>query len=854
MTPMQSQTTLRAILLALATSTPLLSAAGPGASNDFGGKRVLIIGIDGMRSDALRAADAPNIAALSAQGVTTYNAIAGGILGTPTQQPTISGPGWCSITIGVWTDKHKIVDNDFSPYTAAVASDYPHFFQRLKAAKPNSYLSSIVSWGPIEDQIVGKVASSVNYHVKATGADYPARDLDVTNKAVSHLGATNPDVLFLHFDQVDGAGHSSGFTPANPAYLSAIHTVDTHIGSVLAAINARPQIAQEKWLVILTTDHGGNNGHGGQSSEERNIPFIVSGSVVNAPQVSSATPGQTAVPPTAMKYLGVPVNAAWGWASPDFGLPPYFFAPVSGSNVNLSWTLPAAGLSGLTGYEIRRDGAVIATPALGTTTYTDTPAIGSHVYEIRFLGTSETRTGTAAVAGELNDQLVLHLPFDGNAQDVSGKAHNGTINGTPVYTTGKSGQSLQFTDTASPHQYVNLGQPTDLQFGATDSFTVSVWVNHTGNFPDNRSIGGSADDPAILSNKDWNTGGNTGWFLGAGSDGRWQWNVGDGSDRADYDSAGSLISDGQWHHLCVVHDRTTNEARLFYDGALAATRSLTTIDSLNSAKPTAVATDGALGAVWPGFFNGKIDEVKIWRRPLLNSEVNTVYQNLNEGLVLHLPLNGTTQDTSGRGNNGTVNGSPSYTAGRRGQCLQFTDTASPHQFLNLGQPNDLKFNATDSFTVSVWVNHTGNFPDNRSTGGSADDPAILSNKDWNNGTNTGWLISAGSNGRWQWNAGDGADRSDYDSAGSLLSDGQWHHLCVVHDRTTNEARLYYDGVLSATRSLTAIGSLDAGKPTAVATDGTLGTVWSNWFTGKIDDVKIWRRPLATSEVTSVFQN
>ena len=160
-------------------------AAGPGSSNDFGGKRVLIIGVDGLRPDAMIAANTPNIDALIAQGVITHQAFAGGVTGTPTLQPTISGPGWGSITIGVWTDKHKIVDNSFTAYKNAVATNYPHFFKRLKTAKPNSYLSSISSWSSVEDELVSKVASSVNYHVKATGATYADRDLDVKNKAVA---------------------------------------------------------------------------------------------------------------------------------------------------------------------------------------------------------------------------------------------------------------------------------------------------------------------------------------------------------------------------------------------------------------------------------------------------------------------------------------------------------------------------------------------------------------------------------------------------------------------------------------------------------------------------------------------
>jgi hypothetical protein len=623
---MKTQEILRSIALMMVASLTPVFAAGPGASNDFGGKRVLIIGIDGLRPDALALANTPHLDALAAQGVLTYQAYAGGELGTVTEQPTWSGPGWTSVTTGVWTNKHKVVDNTFAGYKKNVAASYPHFFKRLKDLRPNAYVSSIVDWTPIDSQIVDKIASSVNYRAIGTGATYALQDADVKNKAVAHLGSANPDVAFVYFVNVDETGHSSGFSPANPAYISAIETTDTHIGAILAAINARPQVAQEKWLYVMTSDHGGSNGHGGQSSEHRTIPMLVSGGSVNAPHVSDDTPPQLAVPPTVMKYLGLPIDPAWGWENAGFGLPPYFFGTASQGSAELAWVLPTGGLAGLTGYEIRRNGAVIASVPVSITGYTDTPAPGTHAYEIRFLGTSEVRKKTIEVAGNLNDQLVLHLPFDGSVQDSSGRGNHGTVNGAPNFTAGKNGQCLQFSDPASPHQYVTLGQPADLQFGSATSFTVSVWVNHSGTFADNRGIGGSANDPAILSNKDWNAGLNTGWVISAGGDGRWQWNIGDSVDRADYDSPASTLSDGLWHHLCVVHNRATNEARLFYDGSLVATRSLSAIGNVDAAKPTAVATDGTHGAVWPSWFDGKIDEVKIWRRALLNTEVQSVFQ------------------------------------------------------------------------------------------------------------------------------------------------------------------------------------------------------------------------------------
>jgi len=91
---------LAAVAAALLAAPPVLQAGG------FNNRHVLILGVDGCRSDALQAADAPNLKALAASGTVTYTAYAGGVLGTPAQQPTVSAPGWASDLTGVWVDKH----------------------------------------------------------------------------------------------------------------------------------------------------------------------------------------------------------------------------------------------------------------------------------------------------------------------------------------------------------------------------------------------------------------------------------------------------------------------------------------------------------------------------------------------------------------------------------------------------------------------------------------------------------------------------------------------------------------------------------------------------------------------------
>ncbi|WP_035600444.1 alkaline phosphatase family protein [Haloferula sp. BvORR071] len=381
--------------------------AGPGTANPFAGKRALVIGIDGLRADALKqqveSGNAPAIASLVANGTVTWNAYAGGKLGGVTQQPTISGPGWTSILTGMWTDRHNVVDNGTPAYNQpGVSGSYlvdqaPHFAKRLEEAAPGTFASSIASWNWIEDYLVTAQPSYLDYHQKGSGSSYALRDQDVKSKAVAHLAAADPDVLFLHFDQVDGAGHSSGFSTSVPSYMSAITAVDVHVGDVLAAIAARPQRAAEQWVVVLTTDHGGTTGgsHGGQSIDERTIPFIVSGNGIPA-GVSTASPGQAAVPATVMRYFGLSIPATWTLAEDGFVTGPLFAGNLNAGAVDLTWSLPAAGIPGLSVLQVLRNGNSIATLPTSQTNFTDpSPVAGLNNYELVLTGTSEASLKTA---------------------------------------------------------------------------------------------------------------------------------------------------------------------------------------------------------------------------------------------------------------------------------------------------------------------------------------------------------------------------------------------------------------------------------------------------------------------------
>ena len=323
------------LILALAWLPASAFAHGPGKENDFGGRRVLLIGIDGCRSDALKKTvedgRAPHLAGLIAAGTVTWNAYAGGEPGAATQQQTFSGPGWTTILTGVWRDQHGVADNRFRFHRIA---ENPHIFRRIKDARPAAWLASFCDWPEIHGHIVGASErpgpTLLDCHhtcvpdPRRRGTDYAGFDAELTGIATQKIRRENPDAVFMYFGNVDETGHAAAhpdgrFAPDNEPYLAAIAQVDKYIGELLAALRARPRFAEEDWLILATTDHGGTGKtHGAQSAEERTIWMLASGGQAPRGKVIAAATPQTAFAPTVLRHLDLAIPA--GWAQP-FALP-----------------------------------------------------------------------------------------------------------------------------------------------------------------------------------------------------------------------------------------------------------------------------------------------------------------------------------------------------------------------------------------------------------------------------------------------------------------------------------------------------------------------------------------------------
>ena len=83
-----------------------------------------------------------------------------------------------------------------------------------------------------------------------------------------------PDVSFVYFCDADEAAHV--FSAVGVEYVNAIERVDRHLARLKSLIETRVKELGEKWLLVVTTDHGhiDEGGHGGDNPQEK-ASFVI---------------------------------------------------------------------------------------------------------------------------------------------------------------------------------------------------------------------------------------------------------------------------------------------------------------------------------------------------------------------------------------------------------------------------------------------------------------------------------------------------------------------------------------------------------------------------------------------------
>ena len=285
---------MRSFSITLLTLLSLGPIPIPGAESPLP-RKLLLMSVDGTRPDALQAANAPNLDSLFVGSAYSYRAQSA----VPVEEYSVSGACYSSMFTGVWCTKHKVCDNEFAP---ARYDLYPIAFCRLKAVYPQMIIESIVRWAPVSTSMI-----------ECADVDLaPSSDQAATDEAVRLLTETNPDLLYYHIEDVDTAGHASGFSPTAAGYLTAIEKADAMVGRVLQALYSRPTYDQEDWMVIALTDHGGKgtSHHYSDEPESQTIFMTFQGAHVAAGEIDPP-PVLVDIAVTMLGYFGIEIDPAW---------------------------------------------------------------------------------------------------------------------------------------------------------------------------------------------------------------------------------------------------------------------------------------------------------------------------------------------------------------------------------------------------------------------------------------------------------------------------------------------------------------------------------------------------------------
>lgn len=228
-----------------------LTAEYPASGTNYKSGKVLLIVVDGASGKAINEAcnknSAPNITSILPNSMYTFE----GLADSKSALSSFSEDrGWANLMTGVTT--HNVGEG-----IAKISEmTQPSFLKLLKQGNVDLKSSLYAS----DSSFYNVFSKDVDKAVGHGGAN----DELVRDSLISELGKSNSspsDVIVAEFKGVELSGRESGFYDASGAptanIISAVKTVDSHIGKILKTLKSRPNFVKENWVVIITSNYGG---------------------------------------------------------------------------------------------------------------------------------------------------------------------------------------------------------------------------------------------------------------------------------------------------------------------------------------------------------------------------------------------------------------------------------------------------------------------------------------------------------------------------------------------------------------------------------------------------------------------
>jgi len=254
-----------AIFLALELMDNLYSYRSPLAEKppvpgrSFGepfGEQVVFVLIDALRYDtSLKPEVMPTLNQLRNQGASAK---------MHSQTPSYSSPGYGVLLTGAWPYL-----SDAPAFNLDYENIYPFTQDNVFSSAKRHGLRTAASGYYWFEQLIPKDALDIGYF---TSEEDHQADRAVVDAAIPWLESREYDLILIHLDQVDYAGHHEG-GPQGEGWEQAASRVD----ALLAEIVSEMDLSED--VLVICSDHGqiDQGGHGGHDAITLEEPFIMVG-------------------------------------------------------------------------------------------------------------------------------------------------------------------------------------------------------------------------------------------------------------------------------------------------------------------------------------------------------------------------------------------------------------------------------------------------------------------------------------------------------------------------------------------------------------------------------------------------
>jgi hypothetical protein len=234
---------------------------------------------------------------------------------------------------------------------------------------------------------------------------------------------------------------------------------------------------------------------------------------------------------------------------------------------------------------------------------------------------SGTQT-TPSPSGDVVTGMVGHWKFDGNTNDSSGLGNHGVSSGGPGYVSGKCGQAINLDGV---NDYINLGSASSLD--NVKPVTIAGWIKLDAD-GDSSSTDGIYVTDGITDND--------GYYLGLDSGLKLNFTADVNSGNLIRASSNNTLSLGSWAFIVATWDGSSsaNNVHLYLNNGSEVSYSTTTnggSSSFNDSSQTKylgrhIRIKG-LNEAEPHYFDGQLDDFRVYNRILSHSEISTLYNN-----------------------------------------------------------------------------------------------------------------------------------------------------------------------------------------------------------------------------------